>query len=432
MSGREGFVYILSNPSMPGIIKVGMTQTVPSQRIKDSDLSATGIPTPFVVEYYAFFHNMVQAEKKAHQSLRQYHHGKEFFKTDIANAIAAIEGTGLDFKRIFSKIEHDKKLEEIQKLKSEMQEKERLDKIRIEEERLANKITETQVSKNEHQHIEESPFQQVVVGIVVLLGVLALFFIVSPEGKKYMQESPNQLVKETKNVVNMPPASKSKPKLNSPIPDEKKEEVNFLLQVVRQDPANLNAQIQLGNIYMDAKQYREAIEHYSKALSIDPGNIDVRISRGICYRNLGMLDVALQEYSKGLELNPSLPQLYIFLAEIYMIKNDYAKAIDYYSIAIYLDANNPDLYIARAVTYMQTEQWQLADTDIDKSITINPNNWLAFYNKACIYSLTSRMSEALIYLKRSIELNSDAKSKAKMDRDFDSLRSDQRFQMLIQ
>lgn len=62
---KKGFVYILTNPSMPGLVKVGMTQKVPTERIKDQDLNATGIPTKFVVEYYAFFDDMVNAEKKS-------------------------------------------------------------------------------------------------------------------------------------------------------------------------------------------------------------------------------------------------------------------------------------------------------------------------------------------------------------------------------
>ena len=57
----KGFVYVLSNASMPGLIKVGMTTKVPDGRAKELS-SDTSTPTPFIVEYYALFDDMEKAE----------------------------------------------------------------------------------------------------------------------------------------------------------------------------------------------------------------------------------------------------------------------------------------------------------------------------------------------------------------------------------
>jgi hypothetical protein len=46
---RRGYIYVLSNPSMPGIVKVGRTFREP--RARAAELSAsTGVPTPFKIE----------------------------------------------------------------------------------------------------------------------------------------------------------------------------------------------------------------------------------------------------------------------------------------------------------------------------------------------------------------------------------------------
>ena len=44
---KKGFIYVMTNPSMPGIVKVGMSKRVPTERALDNDLNSTGIPTPF-------------------------------------------------------------------------------------------------------------------------------------------------------------------------------------------------------------------------------------------------------------------------------------------------------------------------------------------------------------------------------------------------
>ena len=49
MAGEFGYVYILTNPSMPGLVKVGKTTTTPNQRM--SELHSTGVPTPFELEF---------------------------------------------------------------------------------------------------------------------------------------------------------------------------------------------------------------------------------------------------------------------------------------------------------------------------------------------------------------------------------------------
>ena len=110
---KSGFVYVMTNQSMPGLVKVGMSARNPALRAKDNDLTSTGVPTQFEVKYSALFDDMCIAEKLAHQNLARYHYNKEFFKTDIATAIYAIESVGIPFTLHFSLPEEQKKAEGI-------------------------------------------------------------------------------------------------------------------------------------------------------------------------------------------------------------------------------------------------------------------------------------------------------------------------------
>lgn len=94
---KEGFVYILSNQSMLGLLKIGYSKNV-SERVKQ--LSNTSIPTPFKCEYYIYSEDCVRLEKAVHSSLLfcRVNSDREFFKITLLDAIKCIykEATQLD------------------------------------------------------------------------------------------------------------------------------------------------------------------------------------------------------------------------------------------------------------------------------------------------------------------------------------------------
>lgn len=87
---NHGYVYILSNPSMPGLLKIGMTRFDPTRRVQELS-SATGVPTQFQLIYYREFHNCVAAELEIHSVLAakgmRYNDQREFFSVDSVEAI---------------------------------------------------------------------------------------------------------------------------------------------------------------------------------------------------------------------------------------------------------------------------------------------------------------------------------------------------------
>ena len=89
-SSNHGYVYILSNPGMPGLLKIGMTRFEPTRRVQELS-SATGVPTPFQLVYYREFHDCVAAELEIHSIFAtkglRYNDQREFFSVDTVEAI---------------------------------------------------------------------------------------------------------------------------------------------------------------------------------------------------------------------------------------------------------------------------------------------------------------------------------------------------------
>lgn len=78
----EGYVYCLSNPEMRGVLKVGMTDRTPEERVKE--LFTSGVPSPFKIEFAKKVKNAREKEAILHQLLENYHERvysrREFFR----------------------------------------------------------------------------------------------------------------------------------------------------------------------------------------------------------------------------------------------------------------------------------------------------------------------------------------------------------------
>lgn len=87
----KGYVYILSNPSMPGILKIG--RTTRSVEGRANELYQTGVPTPFVVEHSVLSPDCAELEQIMHDSLEAYRiaAGREFFRCAASDAMRVLD-----------------------------------------------------------------------------------------------------------------------------------------------------------------------------------------------------------------------------------------------------------------------------------------------------------------------------------------------------
>ena len=96
VTGQQGYVYILANSSMPGLVKVGKTKRSPSDRANELS-STTGLPTPFIVVYEQLFIDCDNAEKYIHTVLSNKGHrtakNREFFNAKTSEIIKIITKT---------------------------------------------------------------------------------------------------------------------------------------------------------------------------------------------------------------------------------------------------------------------------------------------------------------------------------------------------
>lgn len=97
-SDREGYVYVLTNPAMLGLVKIGRSERHLSHRL--AELSrATGVPEPFVLEYWERVVDCAAAERIIHARLSPVQvSGREFFRMSLPSALRVVAEVCCDLR----------------------------------------------------------------------------------------------------------------------------------------------------------------------------------------------------------------------------------------------------------------------------------------------------------------------------------------------
>lgn len=94
-NNREGdgdsWIYVLTNKTMPNLVKIGFTDKTPDKRAKQIS-RATGVPLEFNVEYAFKCFNSHALEIELHRYLKDYrlNNDREFFQITVDEAKDAI------------------------------------------------------------------------------------------------------------------------------------------------------------------------------------------------------------------------------------------------------------------------------------------------------------------------------------------------------
>jgi len=90
----RGYVYILKNSAMPGLLKIGHSRR--SAALRSNELSGgTGVPMPFEVAWEESVSRCEEVEKEVHLRLaaHRFRRNREFFIVELKDAISVVKET---------------------------------------------------------------------------------------------------------------------------------------------------------------------------------------------------------------------------------------------------------------------------------------------------------------------------------------------------
>jgi len=146
----------------------------------------------------------------------------------------------------------------------------------------------------------------------------------------------------TPQATNQPAAGATQP----PALDEAK--VQGLLTIIKSDPKNAGAHIQLANAYFDAERWADAIKWYEASLKLDPKNVDASTDLGVSYYYSSRTDDALKQFDYSLKLNPTHTKTLLNQGIVLAFgKRDLKGATDAWQKVVQLAPDSPEAAAAK-------------------------------------------------------------------------------------
>jgi PQQ-dependent catabolism-associated CXXCW motif protein len=172
------------------------------------------------------------------------------------------------------------------------------------------------------------------------------------------------------------------------IPGSFRETITTGIRAIRQavwpDP---NYFYKRGVDYAEKNQYDNAIDDFTKAISLAPDNADAYLQRALAATNKEDYVQAIADFIKAATLDPTrsvdvqaiirTPKYaagYDTRGMAYYSNEDYDHAISDYDQAIKLDPNNATYYDHRGMAYYRNKDFDRATSDYDQAIKLDPNN----------------------------------------------------------
>lgn len=203
-----------------------------------------------------------------------------------------------------------------------------------------------------------------------------------------------------------------------------KEWQNQLKLAIKANPNDKRAYLNLGNYYLEQKEYKDAIKNFETALIYDDEYYEAYLGLAIAYieinnpqkallalRNAGALNSKSDEISYYLakmcildnrfdEAKEYLldavskadnPQYYLELGKIYFYKNDYKNAVENFQKSVTQDVrlkNTAELNNYLGLCYYHTKDLKKALANLQRAVELEPNNVMYMYNLSLVYKST--------------------------------------------
>lgn len=147
-----------------------------------------------------------------------------------------------------------------------------------------------------------------------------------------------------------------------------------------------------GQIYIEQKDFKKAIEVYTNALKHYPENYEIYYNLGVCYSMINDFDIARKCFQKTVEINDDIYIAYYRLGQIALLYRDFDAAEENFAKSLY-NEKEAKAYYELAKIHMMKNQKEKAILDINNSIKINSEYYQIIQNEPVLFPIKQSITK---------------------------------------
>lgn len=157
---------------------------------------------------------------------------------------------------------------------------------------------------------------------------------------------------------------------------------------------------QLGEAYLENKEPARARIALERAVQGDATNPGVMCNLGLSYLQLRMYDQALKLFEAALDVDPGFPRTHFYLAKVYLQRKEYEPAM--LSLEKYLRAVPTDCDALREKSFILAGrgQYLVALDSLKRALAECPDKAELYWDAAATSALLQRAEDAIRYLEK--------------------------------
>ena len=180
--------------------------------------------------------------------------------------------------------------------------------------------------------------------------------------------------------------------------------VQILSSLLAKDPANVQAQVNLGLVFAEALQYDKAESALRKADALSPGNPSVLTPLAMVLTRLDRKNDAIEVLRKICALDPSSLDAHLNLGIAYADENNVGNALNEFSEAVRLAPDSASAHYNKGRILVDMDRKGEAKPELEASLKLDPNLAGSWYLLGLIAMQAAKDDEAIQDFRRVIAL----------------------------
>ena len=182
------------------------------------------------------------------------------------------------------------------------------------------------------------------------------------------------------------------------------EAVRLITQALKINPADAQAQGNLGLAYQHMGNLKLAESCFRKSIEIGGKNRTIFISLGNILRESGRASEAVQVYESTLKVDGNYPECWTNLSQALVELGEFERAFQAVSRALQIDSSLAEAHNQMGEVYRKTFKYDLAISAYKKSLELCPTLYESMLGLATVYRESEDVDSSLEVLNRLIEL----------------------------